>query len=1032
MEFGLLGPLLVSRGEMIVPIPPGNQRVLLAVLLLNANRVVSVDTLTEIIWPVRPPPSARSTLHNYVKRLRHALGDAGHQRIRTQPLGYLIRVEPGELDVARFEILRDDARAAARAGSWHRAAHQFHAALRLWRGEPLMDVRSDPLAASEAPRLAEMRLQALEERIEADLQLGRDGDVIAELQQVIAAHPLRERFHWLLLLALYRCGRQGDALASYQRARRLLNDELGIEPGSQLRQLQNQILTADPALGSQQHRRPVADEAVTHEPGGYEPAAHARPAGQQAARERGVHVPGPAVPRQLPAPVPHFACRVRELRELSEILDRCGLAQRSAVITAIWGTAGVGKSALAIRWAHQVSDYFPDGQLYVNLRGFGPYRLAVPPDQAVGWLLDGLAVPSQRIPAGLEARAALYRSLLADRSMLIVLDNARDAEQIRPLLPGSPGCLVVITSRTELTGLVTTCGAHPVVVDLLTPHDSHELLAMRLGADQLEREPPAAAELIELCAGLPLALSVVAARSCARPSLSLACLATELRGALSPLDALETGDPASNVRAVFSWSSQKLSRPAARLFRLLGMHCGPDITSPAAASLAGLPSRQARRLLGELARASLLTEHLPGRFACHDLLRAFAAEQGRTRDCAADRHGAVNRALDHYLHTARAAAMLLYPGRDPITLDPPAPGTSPEALDGHGQALAWCQAERQVLLAAITQAATLGFDRHAWQIPWTLSAFFDFQGHWDDWAASQHIALEAATRLGDWKAQARAYRSTGDALARLGRHAEARERLARALDLYRDLGDTAGQARVLSDTAWVCELQGRPTDALSYARQAFGTYRATGHRPGQARTLNLIGWYHVLCGDQPRAISHSRQALALNREVGNRHGEAESLDSLGCAHSKLGQHAEAAACFDQALELRRACGDQVGEAETLEHLGDARHAACDLHAARAAWSDALKLLDSFRDRRADQVRAKLLRLTTRGGFDHPNRNAPGDTQRVGLSGTHQRYRHVRSRHGGWDPDHGRLGPGSSCCYRAQAKLLASVVLPWPL
>src|ERR1022692_95772 len=332
MEFGLLGPLLVSRGDMIVPIPPGNQRVVLTVLLLSANRVVSADALTEIIWPVRPPPSARATLQNYVKRLRPALGDAGHLRITTQPLGYLIRVEPGELDVTRFEILRDDARAAARAGSWHRAAHQFHAALRLWRGEPLMDVRSDPLAASEAPRLAEMRLQALEERIEADLQLGRDGDVIAELQQVIVAHPLRERFHGLLLLALYRCGRQGDALAAYQRARRLLNDELGIEPGSQLRQLQSQILTADPALGPQRHRRPAAALAAAcdltaHERGTYELTAQ---------------VAGPAVPRQLPAPVPHFACRVRELRELSKLLDRGSLALPSAVITAIWGTAGGG------------------------------------------------------------------------------------------------------------------------------------------------------------------------------------------------------------------------------------------------------------------------------------------------------------------------------------------------------------------------------------------------------------------------------------------------------------------------------------------------------------------------------------------------------------------------------------------------------------------------------------------------------------------------------------------------------------------
>jgi len=710
MEFCLLGPLVVHSGETAVPIPPGNQRVLLAALLLNANQAVSADALTEIIWPVGPPPSARATLQNYVKRLRHALDDAGHLRIRTQPRGYLIQVEPGELDLTRFENLRDEARAAARAGSWHRAAHQFRAALRLWRGEPLMDVRSDPLAACEAPRLQEMRLQALEERIEADLHLGRDGDVIAELHKVIAAHPLRERFHGLLLLALYRCGRQGDALAAYQRARRLLNDELGIEPGLALRRLQRQILTADPALGPQQDGQPAI--------GG----------------------PAPPVPRQLPGPTPHFACRAKELSELSELPDHCGPARKAAVIAAIWGTPGVGKSALAIHWAHQVSERFPDGQLYVNLRGFGPHRLCVPPTKAIGWLLDGLQVPSQRIPAGLDAQAALYRSLLADRRMLILLDNARDAEQVRPLLPGSAGCLVVVTSRSELTGLVTTEGARPLVVDLLSAADAHQLLAVRLGADRLEREPTAVAELIELCARLPLALSVVAARSSARPWLPLASLAAELRGARNPLDALETGDPASNVRAVFSWSNQQLSPPAARLFRLLGVHCGPDITSHASASLAGLSRRQVRRLLGELTRSCLLAEHSPGRFACHDLLRAFAAEQARIRDSAADRHLAISRSLDHYLHTARAAALLLYPAREPITLKPPIKGTSPEPLADNEQALAWCQAERQVLLAAIDQAAALGFDTHAWQLPVTLSAFFDFQGHRHDWATTQHIA----------------------------------------------------------------------------------------------------------------------------------------------------------------------------------------------------------------------------------------------------------------------------------------------------
>jgi hypothetical protein len=462
---------------------------------------------------------------------------------------------------------------------------------------------------------------------------------------------------------------------------------------------------------------------------------------------------GRVVPRQLPPAVPRFAGRGAEMAALTGLLERAPGAAGTVAISAIDGTAGIGKTALAVHWAHQVADRFPDGQLYVNLRGFGPAD-PMAPEEGLRAFLDALQVPAGQVPATEAGQQGLYRSLLARKRMLIVLDNARDPGQVRPLLPGVPGCMVLVTSRNQLTGLAAAEGAHLLTLDILTGTEAHELLADRIGAARLTAEPDSAAELIRLCARLPLALAITAARAGAHPRRTLAALAAELRDARNRLDTLATGEQATDVRAVFSWSYNSLRAPAARMFRLLGLHPGPDITVPAAASLAGLPRGPASAALAELAGANLVTEHAPGRYAVHDLLHVYAAEHAHAEDGEASCRAAIHRMLDHYLHTCHAAAHLMQAQRGTLTLAPAQPGVTAERLADHERALAWFKAEHHVLVAIAGLAAASGFDTCAWQLPWSMATFLDWQGHWHDWAATQRIALAAVTRQDDKGAQA--------------------------------------------------------------------------------------------------------------------------------------------------------------------------------------------------------------------------------------------------------------------------------------
>ncbi len=667
---------------------------------------------------------------------------------------------------------------------------------------------------------------------------------------------------------------------------------------------------------------------------------------------------GRPVPAQLPADVAGFAGRSEELGRLSKLLDD-GDRPATVVISAIAGTAGVGKTALAVHWAHQVLGRFPDGQLYVNLRGFDPAGVVATPGEVVRSFLDALDVPAQRVPAGLDAQAALYRSLLAGRRMLVLLDNARDADQVRPLLPGAPGCLALVTSRNQLTGLIAGAGASPLPLDLLSPDEAGDLLAQRLGMDRTATEPAAVDEIVKRCAGLPLALAVVAARAATQPRLALSALAAELRHLHGRLDTLATGDAGTDVRSVFSWSYHQLSRPAARLFRLLGVHCGPDVSGSAAASLAGIAPARAGPMLAELVRAHLVTERVPGRYALHDLLRAYAGELAASGEPDADRQAAVRRMLNHYLRCAHRADAVLDPTRDPVELTPSLAGVTVDDFGSAAAATDWFTAEYQVLMAAVRLAVDAGLDRYAWQLVWSMATFLERHQGFRDAVALQRIALPAARRLGDPAAQAYSHRLLGRVHAMLGEHDEAHVHLEHALEAYRQLGDDTNQALVRLGLAAKLDRQGRYRDALHQAEQALARFQTSGHRIGRANALNNIGWFHARMGDYETSLKYCEQALGLQQELGNRRGEALTLDSLGVAYHHLGRHADAIAAYQQALTLLRDHGNRYHEAETLVHLGDTYHASGDTGAARDRWRAALASFTDLDHPDADQVRTRL-------------------------------------------------------------------------
>ncbi|MDY7085986.1 MAG: BTAD domain-containing putative transcriptional regulator [Actinomycetota bacterium] len=914
-ELLVLGPVEIRvAGEHVAVLQPRQQQVL-AALAVDANRPVTWPTLVDRVWGAQPPEGARTAMRSHVSRIRLALRAAGDRGGRPVRLvrgggGYEILVDPERIDLHRSRRLVRDARAAGTSDT--ERVRLLREAVGLWRGEPLAGLTGE-WAGRVRSAWQHERLDVVAAWAGAELELGNAPAVIAGVAELADEHPLVESISAVYVRALHAVGRTAESVDRYMRISARLTEELGVSPGAELSAAYRRVLQVAPAA-----KKPVA-----------------------------------GVPSQLPPDVRGFVGRRAALARLDAVV--AGSAAMPIVL--LRGTAGVGKTTLAVHWAHRVADKFPDGQLYVNLRGFDPVSRPLDPGEAVRRLLAALEVPAARIPSELDAGTALYRSELAGRRMLVVLDNADDESQVRPLLPGVSRCMVVVTSRRQLTGLMVAEAAQSVDVDLISTDEAAQLLGSRLGADRVVNEWQAVTGIIEHCARLPLALAIVAAQAEARPARPLAAIAGELAQARGRLDTLAGDDPHTDLRAVLAHSYYALPAPARRMFRLLGRHPGPDLAVGAAASLTALPPPQARDLLAELVRASLLTEHRQGRYACHDLLRAYAAELDG--DDGPDRDEAPLRVLDYYLHSGYAADRALYPGRDPVTLAPPRSGTVPESFPDARQALDWFTAEQTNMVSALQHSAAHGLDTYTWQLAWTMRTFLGRRGHWVEQAAVTGTALAAAERLGDPLLRARTHHQLGTTCTRLGRFDEAERELCRGLELFREAGHQVGQARAHHHLSYLFERRQLFDRSLAHAGQALDLYRRAGHRNGEAHALNGVGWYSAQLGDHSQALARCREALELFQKLDDRPGQASTWDSLGFVLHGLGDHTEAVACYRDAVGLFQSLGDRYNEAGSLTRLGDTYHAAADRAAARRAWEQAVTILTDLRHPDTRRVRDRL-------------------------------------------------------------------------
>ncbi|WP_284466974.1 AfsR/SARP family transcriptional regulator [Actinomadura madurae] len=930
MRFGILGPLSVTEGGRTFELTSSKSRAVLAVLLRHANTPVSDDLLADALWGDRPPRSAAANLRMYVHTLRRTLESA--DRIARVPPGYALTVRPGELDAQRFaDLVRQGREAGERADAV--AAHAaLSEALGLWRGDAYAGLDDLPSLRDEAVRLEELRLAAVEDRVSAGLDLGRHGELVPELRALAAEHPLRERFRAQLMLALYRSGRQAEALQVYRDTRRVLTEELGIEPGPRLRRLEEAVLANDPSL----------DLAA--------PVRAVPPPGQ----------PAWPAPQQLPPGVAGFTGRAEELARLTGLVPEEGACPSTVVIASMSGMAGVGKTTLAVHWAHRLRDRFPDGTLFVDLRGYGRTGPPARPDEVLDGFLRALHVPPAAIPPALEERAAMYRSRLDRRRMLIVLDNAASSEQVGPLLPGTGDCMAVVTSRGSMSGLVVRTGAHRIPVGLLSREESLALLREVMGAGRVDAEPEASAEVARLCAYLPLALRLAAERAAVRPHLSPAELCRELQDERGRLDLLAAADDDSvAVRAAFRWSYRALPPDAARTFRLLGLHPGPDISLDAAAVLTAQERRRAREQLEALTDVHLLQETTHGRYRLHDLLRVYARDRAAADEPEPERDAAVRRVLGWYLSTADAADRVLMPGRRRVPMDPPPPECRPAALGSAAEALEWCEAERLNLVAATRHAAEAGMHDVAWKLPFTLWSYFSLRTRWTDWIVTHDIGLGSVRESGDRYGEAHLLTSIANAYREVRRFDEAFERFAAAIAIGREIGEPwiEASARTLRSVA-LADLR-RFDAAMDDCEGAEETFRAIGDRWGEAWVRYQLG---EICGKVRRpaeGIEHSRRALALFERVDDHWGASRALWALGRAYRDLGRREEAEDHSRRALDAARAIGNRLGEGFALLDLGKIKEDAGDGAAARRLWRQALGIFEQLGAPQAERVRARL-------------------------------------------------------------------------
>jgi DNA-binding SARP family transcriptional activator len=908
-----LGPVEVVGDDGAVPLPP---RVLdlVAVLACRPNTVVPAAQLVDALWPSGPPPTSAKSLQVRVHELRQALGDP--KRVGYQQQGYVLALGAGQLDAAEFERLMERGRAAVAARQVGEGAALIRDALALWRGPAFAGRDRIAPVRQEAARLEELRWQAIEELAEADLTLGRHAGILSDLRRRAAEQPFREHLQGLLMVALYRLGRHADALAVFRGVRDRMVEELGVEPGRHLSDLHRAILVRDPALDLPAH------------PGTF------------------------AVPVELPADVPTFAGRDGEIQQLVSTLTT---GEGRLVVAAISGTGGAGKSALAVHVAHAVAAQFPDGQLFASLHGAAAGVAPLAPAVVLNRFLRALGMPDP--PADVDEAAARFRSLTAGRRMLVVLDDAADEAQVRPLFPGAGGSAVVVTSRRVLSALD---GVTHLRLGTLTEWDAMDLLGRLAGADRVGGDHEAAAAIARFCGHLPLALRVCGARLVAHPQQTLASFAGQLSDARYRLDRLQHGDLA--VRASIAASRRDLdARPggarALRVLELVALLETPDVTAPVAAALAGGGVEEAQVALDQLTEAQLLEEPAPGRYGLHDLVRLYAREQAVTEIPEPERIAALRRAFDHYAGLGRLGTELLDPGQARWLRDgegEPAPGA---ALGSEAEVIAWLDAEHVNAVAAIRQAATLpGAEAAAAiRLAAALSTLLDRRGYWQEWIVANEAAARVAQRIGDRVGRARALMFLGNCVGRIGRLAEELRYVEAALALWRDIGDPFGESGALNACGWAYLHQRRHREALACFERGLLLRQETGDRHGEVMLLGNLGTAYREMGRIDEALDCYQRAARVSRRLDDAIAQAHATTNLAHAHSRAGDHELAVRDFAHSLLLHQKTGDRHHEAATLWGLGTALHELGHHDRARDRWCEALEILHDTGLLTAEQV-----------------------------------------------------------------------------
>ncbi|MBC2904687.1 tetratricopeptide repeat protein [Streptomyces sp. PSKA01] len=959
-----MGPLAVRRAGADLDLGPPKRRVLVVRLLLEEGRAVSIDRLCEDLWAGRPPSGAVASLQANVSRIRSVLeprrlphGKAG--LLVRESRGYALRVPRESLDTVQFEHgVRQAAHALAR-GRVRDARREVERALTLWRGTPLEDARDYPFATRYAAQMEAAWGAAEELHICTLVHDAAPQLAVTAAEALTARQPLREVAWSLLMCALYLTGRHADALARFEQLRAYLSSELGLLPGPRIRGLQEAILRHDFAFIKRMAQPGFAlghDQPELHV--GFTPEAHgeARPAADVAPAAVGPPGPDPltaqsepndrlerpamARPAQLPADSAFFTGRQAELDLLHDLLPDAERGGTAPSITVIGGVPGVGKTTLALHFAHQVSDRFPDGQLFVDLNGFGADGPAMDPEEALHGFLTALGVSLVSLPSARGARTALLRTLLARLRVLIVLDNARDENQVRPLLPAAPGCMAIVTSRNQLHGLVTMEGVQALNLDVPPVSEGREVLTRRLGAIRVRDEPQAVEEIISSCARLPLALAIAAARATLHPGFSLRSLADEMRATKSSLDAWSGTDDTADVRTVFSWSYQALTPPAARLFRLLALHPGPDVSTAAAASLAGLLPSTTRRLLTELTRTRMINETRVGRFVFHDLLKTYARELTQQHETNELRDEASRRMYNHYLHTASAGDPRL--GHDVHNITEPSDPVTPERFVGLDEMMRWYCTEERVLQACLRQEAETGLDSYACQLAWPLYSYLTTQGRSFEAIAVLSVALAAAERGADSAEQSRLHRAMAASLGRMHQHEEAFQHLDTAEALVR--AQDVERARVHLEFAALPHNAGQDYAALLRSLEALRLAEQSQDRLLEAESCNAVGWSLTLLGRHLEALPYCRRSVECFRPLDVPQHEAYAWASLGHVRHHLRDYEAAVDCYRTALDLMTETGDAYTAVGTLLRLGDTHLHAGDRETARAVWQRARQLV----------------------------------------------------------------------------------------